>query len=703
MDVSRQTYSEANTTGVSMYLSFDSSISSAAYKTLEATTDNLSILSNMDHEEETVENSQELNQNSTLEAIDSHLNYLASVKDMDTHSQLSAIPKRVLQEFNIASSTPTKEQLLRSVEVNRGSSADRCFDMKLAFMDMEEKIENDHVKNKENTLPLNEVALLSVKSNEEIPTLPKEEKVQILEVSTLKSDAESEKTECETSKTTEMANTEDDETPKNTDDQTIKAAVESKVQVADFNKRQSMAKKSLCEPNLLTNRPSRIVTNAARTNLAKEINSEIPKLLNKVLKFTEPTTVINDKPKTSSVLDKRKSISCNSKGRSSILPTTAKSLPEKRPFAFTHRMSVLVKTTLNSPARKIARRSVLPTGQQNWKNVAPTVSLKTSRKSMLPVGKSTQSTNSVTSSQSLSKPPSDSLKSIPSNRKSIFPIDKPRSESYKTTIASTLTTLNAKPRPSLARKAETSFVCNVCGSKYYIKSLLDAHKRSHEGDELPAFVKKTTSNVSNTAPVNSQANGVNKCKYCDKKFALLRALHIHLLQNCPKIPPNEKRKLNFHEMDHIGKAQLPEFFHANSSNGKINSQTQMTSSISAPTQRSHSDLSSISVSSTDSANDKKALAEITMIANTAAAAVDGLLSEMAPPSARMVKKTNAHAGVHRTPNKSIICHQCKLSFKCIMDLFQHNKTVHFNNASNQQGTENSAKKMTNNAIANDSK
>ncbi|XP_036324726.1 uncharacterized protein LOC118737988 isoform X2 [Rhagoletis pomonella] len=665
MDVSRQTYSEANTTGVSMYLSFDSSISSAAYKTLEATTDNLSILSNMDHEEETVENSQELNQNSTLEAIDSHLNYLASVKDMDTHSQLSAIPKRVLQEFNIASSTPTKEQLLRSVEVNRGSSADRCFDMKLAFMDMEEKIENDHVKNKENALPLNEVALLCGKSNEEIPTLPKKENVQILEVSTLKSDTESEKTECEISKTTEMANTEDDETPKNTDDQTIKAVVESKVQAADFNKRQSIAKKSLCEPNLLTNRPSRIVTNAAskrfsfnnfatKTNLDKEINSEIPKLLNKVLKFTEPPTVINDKTKTSSVLDK-------------------------------------------------PRRSVLPTGQQNWKNVAPTVSLKTSRKSMQPVGKSTQSTNSVTSLQSSSKPPSDSLKSIPSNRKSIFPIDKPRSESYKTTIASTLTTFNAKPRPSLARKAETSFVCNVCGSKYYIKSLLDAHKRSHEGDELPAFVKKTTSNDSNTAPVNSQANGVNKCKYCDKKFALLRALHIHLLQNCPKIPPNEKRKLNFHEMDHIGKAQLPAFFHANSSNGKINSQTQMTSSISAPTQRSHSDLSSISVSSTDSTNDKKALAEITMIANTAAAAVDGLLSEMAPPSARMVKKTNAHAGVHRTPNKSIICHQCKISFKCIMDLFQHNQTVHFNNATNQQGTENSAKKMTNNAIANVSK
>jgi len=40
-------------------------------------------------------------------------------------------------------------------------------------------------------------------------------------------------------------------------------------------------------------------------------------------------------------------------------------------------------------------------------------------------------------------------------------------------------------------------------------------------------------------------------------FALERALHIHLMQNCDKIPPSEKRKLEFTELNHEKKAQLP--------------------------------------------------------------------------------------------------------------------------------------------------
>nr|XP_036212796.1 uncharacterized protein LOC106623987 isoform X2 [Bactrocera oleae] len=691
MDISRQAFSEANTTGVSMYLSFDSSISSAAYKTLEATACDLSMLSNMDHEEASVENSQEIHQNSTLEALDSHLNYLESVKDMDA-CQLSAIPKRILQEYNVVSSTPSKEQLLRSVEVVRGSGAERCVDLKFAFMDMDDK-KVINPTDKENSLPLKEVTALLNKNDEASLRTIIEETPVIDEINTSKHKEES-NIEEKTPKATNSKVSIIDEFPRDPE----------KLEKKDINKRKSMAKKPICEPDLKANRPSRISINpnnryslnnfGTKANIEKEIR-EIPKLMNKVLKFAEAKITENDKTKTASLSDARKSVSYNSKGRSSMLPSSVASQGEKRPFAFTQRMSVLVKTTLNSPARKIARRSVLPNMQQNRKSTIPTGLSHNNRKSMLPIGTTVQTTTSELNTKCTTKPLSESTKQGPPNRRSIYPVVS-RVDITKSANVPPLSVPNTKTRPPANGKPEITFVCKVCGCKFSLKSLLDAHKRSHEGDGVPAFVKKATTNAPSTTSSITHSNNGNKCRYCDKKFVLLRALHIHLLQNCPKIPPNDKRKLKFHEMDHVEKAQLPAFFHANTSGAKINSHTQNTSTNVAP-QRSHSDLSSISVSSTDSTNDKRALGEITIIANTAAAAVDGLLPEMAPPPARMVKKTTAHAGIHRTPNKAIICHICKMSFKCIMDHIQHNMTVHFKNTETPNNNETVLRKITTNA------
>ncbi|XP_011210497.2 uncharacterized protein LOC105231092 isoform X2 [Bactrocera dorsalis] len=619
MDISRQAFSEANTTGVSMYLSFDSSISSAAYKTLEATTCDLSMLSNMDHEEATVENSQEIHQNSTLEALDSHLNYLESVKDIDSCSKLTALPKRILQEYNVVSSTPTKEQLLRSVEVVRGSGAERCVDLKFAFMDMDDKKVN--ATDKENALPAKKVTAISNKNDEASLRTIIEETSVVDEINTSKHKEEPNIEET-TPKATNSKIPITDELPRDPEKPEIK--------VSDINKRKSLIKKPLCEPDLKANRPSRISMNpnnrytlnniGTKSNIDKEIK-EIPKLMNKVLKFAEATITENDKSKTTSLSD-------------------------------------------------TPRRSVLPNTQQNRKSTIPTGLSHNNRKSMLPIGRTVQTEVNTKCTQ---KPVIESTKQGPANRKSMYPV-----VPAKAANVPPLTASNTKTRPTVTAKPESIFVCKVCGCKFSLKSLLDAHKRSHEGDGVPAFVKKTNTSAASTTSSITHSNNGNKCRYCDKKFVLLRALHIHLLQNCPKIPPNDKRKLKFHEMDHVEKAQLPSVFHVNTSGAKINSQIQNTLT-NVPPQRSHSDLSSISVSSTDSTNDKKALAEITIIANTAAAAVDGLLPEMAPPAARMVKKTTAHAGIHRTPNKAIICHICKMSFKCIMDHIQHNMTVHFKN------------------------
>uniref|UniRef100_W8AYR0 C2H2-type domain-containing protein n=1 Tax=Ceratitis capitata TaxID=7213 RepID=W8AYR0_CERCA len=680
MDASKQTFSEANNTGASMYLSFDSTISSLAYKTLEATIDDLSMLSNMDNEEETVENSLDTHQNSTLEAIDSHLNYLDSVKGKDTQLQQSSMPKRILKEFNVVSSTPSKEQILRSVEVARGSSAERC----IAFIELNEEKETDETtKNKENAVPAKEVVGNSQANieNEPMTTTDKSKSTANEEVGINKTEDVNKTTKANTEKT---LNSQSGQNEENT--------LENKA----INKRSSILKKPICEPDLLTNRPSRIAVNSnkrfsvnnfnVKTDIDKQI-TEIPKLMTKVLKIAEASTANKDKTTTSSTLDKRKSIMYNMKGRSSMLPSNTAIQAEKRPFAYTQRMSVLVKTTLNSPARKIARRSVFPASQ-----LTHNLPLKPSRISMLPTSRGAPTTIATKYTNGAIKSITESTKQTLTNRKSIYPVEKLPKTTTTTTVVKAQNIF--KPRQSTTAKPESSFTCNTCGCKFSIKSLLDAHKRSHEGDGLPAFVKKPTINALSTAPPVTQSNVANKCKYCDKKFALVRALHIHLLQNCPKIPPIEKRKLKFDEMDHVEKAQLPGFFHASTSNNnKVNNKTEtlvQTKSV-TKAQRSRSDLSSISLSSTDSANDKKALAEITMIAKNAAAVADGILPDMAPPSGRAIKKTAAHAGIHRTPNKSITCHTCKISFKCIMDHIHHNMVVHFKNLEVQNTNDNAQK------------
>lgn len=343
----------------------------------------------------------------------------------------------------------------------------------------------------------------------------------------------------------------------------------AKPQIAILNRR---ARFSVCEPNLQTGKPSRIVhSNNNRRSLLptckkpmKNIDAEveIPQLINKMLKITEKNekTVVKTESKekdaskisgTNRPVEKRPSLVPTVKTRTSLLTSAPNN---KRPFSFTQRMSVVVKTTLNSPARKIARKSVVNSALQTTqrKNVTSTTIPKdntklkkesTLRKSLLTKPTDIKINNrpnlhSITSSEDTSTKTANAS----SQRKSLYPITK---------------TLE-KDKFS-QRIPELSYVCNVCKEKFRIKSLLDAHKRSHETDNSPpAFIKKPSAVKQ---PLSCALLGnQNQCKYCDKKFALTKALHIHLLQNCPKIPPSEKRKLQYTDLNHVEKAQLPNVF-----------------------------------------------------------------------------------------------------------------------------------------------
>ncbi|KAM8706597.1 hypothetical protein ACLKA7_010804 [Drosophila subpalustris] len=300
--------------------------------------------------------------------------------------------------------------------------------------------------------------------------------------------------------------------------------------------------------------------------------NEVSQLINKALKLTD----VEIKPKE----QKKLPTIALPRPRRSFLPTSSGQ-------TFKQRMSIVVKTTLNSPARKLAtsnpsaRRSCLPTAKSSLVG-----NFGYRRSTMV---RSTESSCSI-SSQS-------------------------------TQASSAEKTSTVKFTPKLIAADIVKFNCQLCSASFRAKNQLDLHMRKHMDMKKPGV-----------------------CKFCDKKFALERALHIHLMQNCDKIPPAEKRKLQYTELNHVKKAQLPKL-------------------VAGPPAVSGSSLkpreSTIPV----------AVAEPFQAATPSAV-------KMAPPSMIKVPKKVAHAGVYRTPTKTVPCHSCKQSFKSIIDYTTHCLTVH---------------------------
>ncbi|XP_017074421.2 uncharacterized protein LOC108110053 [Drosophila eugracilis] len=338
---------------------------------------------------------------------------------------------------------------------------------------------------------------------------------------------------------------------------------------------------------------SMLVSPPAEKEIAQvtEVVNEVTELIAKAMKISSDAVKPSNSKLKVEVGKKRQSIASTYSGslprpRRSYLPTTS---AETRTYSFKQRMSVVVKTTLNSPARKLS--------------VGGGVAV--SRRSCLPVSKLSKGTNRK----------SITVTSIRSPQKSIPKVAKPPAKSIPDTV----------------------FNCKNCEATFRLKSLLDVHMRMHDlADNGPKSLKRLNTNPSVVG------SSKNRCKFCDKNFALERALHIHLMQNCDKIPPSEKRKLQFTELNHEKKAQLP----------KIGVTSAIIQPVPMPPKPQHR-MSTVprmaSLNSTPS---------------------------MAPPSVKKVPKNVAHAGVYRTPTKTVPCHICKQSFKSILEFTNHSLTVH---------------------------
>ncbi|XP_022211043.2 uncharacterized protein LOC111066613 [Drosophila obscura] len=331
-----------------------------------------------------------------------------------------------------------------------------------------------------------------------------------------------------------------------------------------------------------------------------DVVNEVSELLAKALKISSDVMMPStSKLNTFETNKKRVSLLPKASGalprpRRSNLPTAA---VETRTYSFKQRMSVVVKTTLNSPSRKMGSGGGLPV----------------SRRSVLPISKNkTGISRKSISTTGISSP------------KKVIPVA-------------------SKPPTKIA--SDAVFNCNTCGVIFRVKSLHDMHVRMHDMVENgPKPLKRLNANH----PIGASATASkNRCKFCDKNFALERALHIHLMQNCDKIPPAEKRKLEFTELNHVKKAQLPKIASGAGGGGGAGP-------------------------SVLSAHKSQPLQITTPIGRASSYGAQN----MGPPSVKKVPKNVAHAGVYRTPTKTVPCNICKQSFKSILEYTNHCMTMH---------------------------
>uniref|UniRef100_A0A1A9UJZ2 C2H2-type domain-containing protein n=1 Tax=Glossina austeni TaxID=7395 RepID=A0A1A9UJZ2_GLOAU len=689
-------------TNTSMYLSCneESTLSSFAFQTLETTLEDPQLY------DESMESDQYLNK--TLEPLN-QLPFLPikTVKDVDI---APVTPLRPLAEnlqlknsWLALSSTPSQEQLLKTVDVTRGSEPNRCMDLRLAFQDMHKnKLSNRalsslNTEDKENVLP--EIDNGSSASSSAATTIIEENPLQIsaAEVKTMPDTKEEiqvakdgdtagyekgyeslsekkleyeERPEDKGMKYEELTGegSKDDgkrlevsasplDVIKTTDGDSLVKNVDTKVEAkrnSDKMKPSAIAHST----NLPSKKPSKILPPGQiyqnklkipdKQDVTLDPEVDVCKLINKMLRMSD-----KQQKKTVKAAD-----GAMKKINEKPMPSIA---GEKRRVSFSQHMSIVVKTTLNSPARKLARKSILGgTTHQPRRSIMPTKSgdvtqlaktIGTTRKSMLP-----------RAAKTIDK--AMAAKIFPPKKEKLNKLESSTKHSKVEVMTNSKTTVLSAPANT---KPEATFVCRVCNEKFLIKSLLDAHKRSHEPDINPPTCLKRPSMVP-TKTGGSIFGCENKCKYCDKKFALLRALHIHLLQNCPKIPPVDKRKLELTEMDHVEKAQLPNVFHSKQHSNASSSNATPRASCNFNTGRRTFRSPTRPIPHTKNVNRKTIVPGEEM---------------MAPPcksNLPQIKQKTAHSGVYCTPNKLISCHSCNEVFKNILDYTNHNLSAHGNSS-----------------------
>ncbi|ALC50000.1 CG6470 [Drosophila busckii] len=120
---------------------------------------------------------------------------------------------------------------------------------------------------------------------------------------------------------------------------------------------------------------------------------------------------------------------------------------------------------------------------------------------------------------------------------------------------------NQRSQMSIKHIHKPTYSCSSCGAIFHIKSLLGAHRRTHDDDFKVRFrTRRPREDISAALTSAAIAASGKQCKFCDRVFDLERALRIHQMCHCNKITPQQRRKLGFTDLAHEKKnAPLPTF------------------------------------------------------------------------------------------------------------------------------------------------
>ncbi|XP_058444119.1 serine-rich adhesin for platelets-like [Malaya genurostris] len=332
--------------------------------------------------------------------------------------------------------------------------------------------------------------------------------------------------------------------------------------------------------------------------------------------------------------------------RKSIFPPTTKPSP-----------SVALKRKTIAPMAVTSRRSVLP-AKNSRRSVIPPANTALQKTVPLRIPAKTTITSSDTSlKSSLGKRsstliPAEGGEPMTKLRKSLAPVKEisprvsPRATTAKTssrirppnvTVASSSTTavMNFK-KPEI-------FTCDTCQRSFRLKSSLDSHRKlTHQSGSLTSTPSASTNSKSNDSSTE------NQCRFCSKSFANPKFLSNHVISNCLKIPPLEKRKLLAQREDQQRAA---------------NNRSGERSNVSRITTRPKLDSAGSSNSSNRSVDAPPSdTSTSSSIGDTSSASLSSQGVSKKRNKATDKQRTVGHTGITRTPKKEIKCHHCSKKF-----------------------------------------
>lgn len=225
---------------------------------------------------------------------------------------------------------------------------------------------------------------------------------------------------------------------------------------------------------------------------------------------------------------------------------------------------------------------------------------------------------------------------VPTNIKSMTENDGKLSRTRPATTAATVP----------FKKPET-FSCDTCQHTFRLKTSLESHRKL-------AHQNPTNSPKQEGSNKKSDDSLATKCRHCAKEFVSSRILSNHILTNCLKIPPLEKRKLLIQEENHRAATAKP-----TGETTRPNRSHLIRPSTVAAVRQNLLAVVRDKVPNTSVDGESSDTSTTSSIKNSTA---NNIASKRRTATGAVRKRTTCATGISRTPKKEVKCHFCNRRF-----------------------------------------